>query len=97
MLYEVITEGHPRSRVGAAVLTIRHTLPERFLEVDPRVLHELLDGPTLIHLPGRREPPLFVSTLLHGNEVTGMLAVQELLRRHLEGGLPRALSSYNFV
>lgn len=76
------------------MLTIRHTLPERFLEVDPRALHELLDGPTLIHLPGRREPPLFVSTLLHGNEVTGMLAVQELLRRHLEGGLPRALSLF---
>ncbi len=64
------------------------------LEVGARDLHRVLNGPTLIHLPGRKDLPLFVSVLLHGNETSGLEAVQALLRRHLDEGLPRALSLF---
>ncbi len=66
-------------------------LPAGFLDASPRELHRLLPGPTLIELPGRREPPLFVSLLLHGNEDVGLRAVQALLGAHRPGRLPRAL------
>lgn len=55
-------------------------------------LADLLGAPTLIHLPGRRAQPLFVSVLLHGNEDTGFEAVKRLLQRHAGRELPRALS-----
>ncbi len=68
--------------------------PEPLQHCSARQLHEHLPGPTLIHLPGRREPALFVSILLHGNEYTGLLAVQELLRAHAGAPLPRALNLF---
>jgi succinylglutamate desuccinylase len=74
------------------MLTVLDTLPERFLETPASELHRLLPGPTLIHLPGRRPLPLFVSVLLHGNEDTGVVAVQQLLRAQAGRRLPRALS-----
>lgn len=77
------------------MLTIKDELPEGFLEVTAKELHRLLPGPTLIHLRGRREPPLFVSTLLHGNEVTGLEALQQVLSRYgNRNTLPRALSIF---
>ena len=49
-----------------------------------------------LYLETVREPALFVSVLLHGNEDTGLLAVQALLRRYRPGGgeqpLPRSLA-----
>ncbi len=69
-------------------------LPEGFIHAPARQLAELLGGPALIHLPGRREQPLFVSMLLHGNETTGLLAVQALLQHYREQELPRALSIF---
>jgi len=75
------------------MLTILHdTFPEQLLHVHARDLHRHLSGPTLIHLPGRRLRPLFVSVLLHGNEDCGLVAVQQVLRRYGEQSLPRALS-----
>ena len=74
------------------MLTVRETLPERFLDTPAGELHHLLPGPTLIHLPGRRQTPLFVSVLLHGNEDTGVVALQNLLRSYGGRSLPRALS-----
>ncbi|MDD3519011.1 MAG: M14 family metallopeptidase [Chromatiales bacterium] len=65
-------------------------LPPGLLDRDAQELHDVLGGPTLIELPGRREPPLFVSVLLHGNEPVGWQAVQALLARMPEP-LPRAL------
>lgn len=47
----------------------------------------------MIHLPGRRPEPLFVSVLQHGNEDTGLKAVQSVLARHADQ-LPRALSVF---
>jgi succinylglutamate desuccinylase len=54
----------------------------------------VLPGPALIHLPGRRIPPLFVSVLLHGNEDTGWLAAQSVLKKYATVELPRALSLF---
>jgi len=62
------------------MLTVLDSLPNGFLDTPARQLHCLLSGPTLIHLPGRRREPLFVSVLLHGNEDTGVVALQRLLR-----------------
>ncbi len=67
-------------------------LPERLLELDATQLHRQLDGPTLIHLPGRRPQPLFVSVLQHGNEISGWDAVRRLLKsRYRRDPLPRSL------
>ncbi|MGM0675841.1 M14 family metallopeptidase [Ectothiorhodospira marina] len=77
------------------MLRYRNTLPEGFTQTPPGRIHELLPEPTLIHLKGRREPPLFISVLLHGNEPVGLQAVQALLRDLPPSGLPRSL--YLFV
>ncbi len=70
-------------------LTILDQLPSGLLETDPRALLSVLGGPTLIRLPGDAEPPLFVSVLLHGNEVSGWIGVQRLLRQQTR--LPRSV------
>lgn len=75
-------------------LTTCDHLPEGLLELDAARLHQRLSGPTLIHLPGRRPEPLFVSVLLHGNEDTGWEAMRQVLARHRLHGLPRALSLF---
>lgn len=66
-------------------------LPEGFLDCPPEKLIEILPGPTLIHIAGRDPQPLFVSTLLHGNEYSGLEAMQAVLRRHAGRGLHRSL------
>lgn len=71
-------------------LRIIDDMPEGFVDAAPEDLLELLGGPTLIRLPGSRPEPLFVSILLHGNETTGLSAVQQVLRRHAGRALPRA-------
>jgi succinylglutamate desuccinylase len=81
-----------------ARLRERDGLPDGLLSAGTRDLAALLDGPTLIHLPGDRDPPLFVCVLLHGNEAVGWEAVRELLadhlRRHGRLRLPRATSLF---
>ncbi len=73
-------------------------IPPGLLGLDATQLEEALGGPTLIHLPGRREPALFISVLMHGNETTGWDALRRLLKRYLPGGgsreLPRAASIF---
>ena len=76
------------------MLRILESLPAGLLDAGPTGLQALLGGPTLLHLPGRRPEPLFVSALLHGNEDTGYFAVRELLRRYQGKDLPRALSIF---
>jgi hypothetical protein len=76
------------------MLTILHELPAGFLSVELAELHTVVDGPTLIHLPGRRANPLFVSILLHGNEGSGLKAIQQVLARYQTKPLPRALSLF---
>ncbi len=76
------------------MLNIIDHIPAYLLSCDAAGLHESLPGPTLIHLPGRRREPLFVSVLLHGNETSGFAAVQQLLRKYREQTLPRSLSIF---
>ncbi len=76
------------------MLNTLHQLPEGLLEIEPQRLDELLPGPTLIHLEGEHPRPLFVSVMLHGNEPTGLLALQKLLAEYRERALPRALSIF---
>jgi succinylglutamate desuccinylase len=75
-------------------LRVLTDLPPGFLDAPPTALRELLGGPTLINLPGLRDRPLFVSVLQHGNETSGLAAVQALLRPYLGRPLPRALSLF---
>lgn len=76
------------------MLTQYEALPPGLLDLPAARLGEVLPGPSLIHLPGRRTPPLFVSVLLHGNEDTGWLAAQSVLKKFATAELPRALSLF---
>lgn len=76
------------------MLTILNDLPAGLLQARAADLHQILAGPTLIHLPGARPAPLFVSILLHGNEETGLQAMQRVLGAYRERPLPRALSLF---
>lgn len=71
-----------------------YELPEDFLSCKVEHLHDILQKPTLIHLQGDIEQPLFISTLLHGNETTGFYALQNLLNEYKEQTLPRSLSIF---
>ncbi len=75
-----------------------HKLPEKLLDLPATALHEKFGGPTLIHLQGQRQPALFVSVLMHGNEDVGWEAVRGLLRKYIRHGdeqpLPRSLSLF---
>jgi hypothetical protein len=78
------------------MLNILDKIPEGFSQCTAADLHSILSGPTLIHIPGRQPEPLFVSVLLHGNETTGLSAIQSLLRKYQDADeeLPRALSLF---
>jgi len=74
--------------------TVYDELPDGLLERDATRLHEILPGPSLIHVPGQRGRALFVSVLLHGNEITGWEAVRRLLQQYADRRLPRSLSLF---
>ncbi len=82
------------SLTEAATLHRLSALPEGLLERDATRLHEVLPGPTLLHLPGKREDTLFISVLLHGNENTGWDALRTLLLRYRDKPLPRSLGLF---
>lgn len=73
------------------MLTLLDHIPDGLLQCQAQELHRILPGPTLIQLPGRRMQPLFVSVLLHGNETTGLSAIQSLLAKYQLQELPREL------
>jgi len=66
--------------------------PEQLLQTPAQEIYQLLPQPTLIHLDGQQPQPIFISVLLHGNEVTGWQAIQQLIMRYSEKPLPRSLS-----
>ncbi len=71
------------------------SLPKGLLELKKvSDLHKILPQPTLIHLEGDIQQPLFISVLLHANEDTGFFAIQELLKRYTTKSLPRSLSIF---
>lgn len=69
-------------------------IPDAFLDAKAEDLCDLLKAPTLFHLEGINPQPLFISTLLHGNETTGFYAVQRLLKKYKDASLPRAISIF---
>ncbi|MDT8283269.1 MAG: M14 family metallopeptidase [Gammaproteobacteria bacterium] len=69
-------------------------IPDAFLDTKAEDLHTVLQMPTLFHLEGRKPQPLFICTLLHGNETTGLYAIQRLLKKYLDTPLPRAISVF---
>ena len=76
------------------MLTVLDRIPDSFLTVTAASLHNVLPGPTLVHLPGRRAAPVFVAALQHGNEDTGLKALQRVLLKYQTQPLPRALSFF---
>ncbi|MBV2091450.1 MAG: succinylglutamate desuccinylase/aspartoacylase family protein [Candidatus Thiodiazotropha sp. (ex Ctena orbiculata)] len=77
------------------MLTQYDHIPDGLLMLEADMLIGQLPGPSLIHLPGRKPQPLFVSVLMHGNEHVGWEAIRLLLKRY-QGGkeLPRSLSLF---
>ncbi len=69
-------------------------IPEAFFNAQVDGLQGLLGAPTLFHLDGINKQPLFICTLLHGNETTGFYAVQRLLQQYKNKALPRAVSIF---
>jgi len=69
-------------------------IPPGFLECSAKNLHKIIPSPSLIHLKGKKESPLFVSILQHGNETVGLSAVQMLLKAYENQILPRSLSIF---
>ena len=69
---------------------IKH-IPEGFLNIKPREITKLIGCPTIIHLKGEKDDPLFVSILLHGNEFSGLVILQKILQKHKSKELPRSL------
>lgn len=79
--------------MDAISLNIRTDLPVEILKLPAERLYEVLPGPTLVHLDGHHEPPLFLSVLQHGNEDTGWRVVQSVLAER-GADLPRSLSIF---
>jgi len=77
-----------------SLLKQSYNLPDVLLTATAQSLHSLIPEPTLFHLTGKNKKPLFISVLLHGNETTGLLALQKLLIKYREQELPRSLSFY---
>ncbi|NOZ38522.1 MAG: peptidase M14, partial [Gammaproteobacteria bacterium] len=73
------------------MLNILTELPEGLLQCDARQLIKILSGPTLIQLEGKRNDVLFISVLLHGNEITGWEALRSVLSHYRDKVLPRSL------
>ena len=73
------------------MLNVYNEVPEGFCFAKAVDLEALLGGPSLIEIKGRREPPLFVSILLHGNETTGLDAIQLILNKYRQRELPRGI------
>ena len=80
-----------KANSAAGTLNVTETTPEGFLDCDAASLIEILHGPTLFDLKGRDPRPLFVSVLLHGNEDSGLVAAQRVLKRYQNRELPRSL------
>ncbi len=78
-------------------LHIIDEIPNGLLEVSPAELHQVLPGPTLLQIPGEKEPPFFICTLLHGDEPTGFLAVQQLLNHYTRQKKPLPRSVWLFL
>ena len=67
--------------LNAAPVRTEAALPKEVAALSAEELLGALGGPTLFDLRRSGEPPLFVSTLLHGNETSGWDAVRRIAGR----------------
>jgi len=75
-------------------LNVLHAIPEGLLNIAAKDVYKTLKSPTLIHLTGIKKDPLFISVLLHGNEITGWDAICQLLQQYSDKSLPRSISLF---
>ncbi|TJY62959.1 peptidase M14 [Sinimarinibacterium sp. CAU 1509] len=66
-------------------------LPAQLLDIAPREIRRVFPHPTLITVEGRHREPLFLATVLHGNETTSFYVLQDLARRYAHTPPPRSL------
>ena len=78
-------------------LQVLHDIPPDLLSREAQELEALLDRPTLIFIEGQRDPPLFLSVLLHGNETSGWDGVRNYLVDHPRRGRSIVLFIPNVV
>ena len=64
------------------------------LEIRADELYTLIPNPTILHLQGTKKEPLFISILQHGNEITGLGVIQNLLKKYRRMPLPRSISIF---
>jgi len=76
------------------MLKILNKLSDKILALPSHRLYEELPDPTLVHIKGKREPALFLTVLLHGNENSGWEVVKNILNKYKEEKLPRSLSIF---
>jgi len=71
-----------------------YTYPEKLLNINANELYTIFPQPTILHIEGKRNEPLFISILLHGNETTGLNVIQKLLTKYKNTSLPRSISIF---
>ena len=76
------------------MLKILNRIDKKLLTMQAHQLYQALSGPTLFHLKGEQDPPLFVSVLLHGNENSGWEVVKRVLANYQGEKLPRSMSVF---
>lgn len=70
----------------------REDFPPELLAISsPREVRRAFPNPTLITIKGRREPPLFVCVLQHGNETSSFYVLQDIARAVQEAPPARSL------
>lgn len=74
-------------------LRVRDSIDEEVLDCEARDLYRLLPTPTLFDLTNG-VPPIFVSVLLHGNELTGWDAIRQFLRKRDQANPKHSLVLY---
>lgn len=72
-------------------LKIIDHIPEGFLDIKPREITKIISSPTLLHLKGEKDQPFFISIILHGNEYSGLIILQKILKKYRNTVLPRSL------
>ncbi len=75
-------------------LAVMESVPEAFLTIDYRDIKQVFEAPTLVYLKGKKEPALFISIMLHGNEFSGLQIMQEILTKYKSDNgysLPRSI------
>lgn len=69
-------------------------LPASLSGAEPADLLGIFPNPTLITLAGERGPPLWLTTVLHGNETTSFYVLRALAEKYRDRPLPRSLTIF---